>query len=492
MDEPTLNDPRSWSGQWWLPDSPDDKVSGVLTYDPEGGLTLTLIGGWEYRVLQYPAPGVTSVTAETRRWDMIHGRAENTVLTLLDASVRRAQTFDMERMFEGGPDELVLHAHTLLVGCLLEEPDEPAFEAAKATAENLTAWSRQGGVTTVMFDDPESGDRTREVTSATVSPLVVEMGDLTARLHTVSWAPAPSYQRWGISVGISERATFEFTSTTPRALREWIRLMATIEDLLSLSTLRACALIWMRVYLPATPEKWPEDYPLRNHRHEVHVYQQRIATPRPEEKAVDLRDFVLTLDDVPFDELIPKWLEVDAKFSAARSLILGLRYVTGGYLESKVVSAVAAAESMSRALKPPPVMTKRELRDLREMVLAVVPEEHQTWMGERLISADPTLKERLELLAARPGEFMSELVPDVGSWAVAAAYARNKLAHVGASPHTAEELYAVVEVTSAVVIMNFLFELGVPVDRMKRALSEHWRLAAAARMAKEMFLDTER
>lgn len=486
-EENSLDEGRSWSGQWWLPENPDEKVSGVLSYGAEDGLTLTLIGGWEYRVLQHPSPGVTSISGEMRRWDMIHGRAQNKVLTLLDANVKRAQTFSMARMFEGGPDELVLRAQTLLVGCLLEAPDEPAFEAAIATAENLTGWSRQGGITTTWITDPESGDQSREVSSATVPALNVEIGDLTAKLHTVSWAPAAALQRSGTSASIRERATFEFASTAPLALHEWIRLMGTIEDLLSLSTLRACALIWMRVYLPASPDDWPKDHPQRNRRHEVEVYQQRVLTPHPQEKAVDARDFVLTLEDVPFDELIPQWLQVDAKFSAARSMILGLRYITDGYLESKVVTAVAAAESMSRALKPPPVMTKRELSDLRTKVLAVVPADQQTWVSERFFSAELTLKERLKLLARRPGDFMSALVPDVEAWAASAANARNKLAHVGQSRHTADELYAVVEVTSAVVIMNFMFELGVSADRMTKALSEHRRLAAAARMAREMF-----
>ncbi|MCK8468085.1 hypothetical protein M0722_12855 [Microbacterium sp. KSW4-16] len=486
-DELTLDEERSWSGQWWLPENPDDKVAGVLSYHPDDGLTLTLIGGWEYRVVEHLGNGATSIPGETLRWEMIHGRAENKLLTLLDAGVQRAQTFAFARMFDGGPDELVLHANTLLVGCLLDEPSEPAFEAAIVTAENLTTWSCQGGVTTSQTVNPETRDRTRTITADTVPPLSVQIDDLTAKLHTVNWAPAPAYQRWGTTAGIRERVTFEFAATGTRSLAEWIRLMATIEDLLSLSTLRACALIWTRVYLPATPERWPEDHPQRNRRREVEVYQQRILTPRPGEKAVDMHDFVLTLNDLPFDKLIPRWLEVDAKFSAARSMILGLRYVTGGYLESKVVTAVAAAESMSRALKPPPVMTKGELKALRKTVLAVVPEERRSWVRERLISADPTLPERLAMLATRPGEFMSKLVPNVPAWAESAASARNKLAHVGQSRHTANELHAVVEVTSAVVVMNFLFELGVPADRMEMALSEHRRLAAAARLAHEMF-----
>jgi hypothetical protein len=35
---------RSWHGEWWLPDRPDTKVAGELTWDPKVRATLTLSG----------------------------------------------------------------------------------------------------------------------------------------------------------------------------------------------------------------------------------------------------------------------------------------------------------------------------------------------------------------------------------------------------------------------------------------------------------------
>lgn len=59
-----LSESRTWTGHWWLPNSPDNKVPGVLTYEPGDGLTLRLIGGWEYRNLSTPSPGLTLVMKE--------------------------------------------------------------------------------------------------------------------------------------------------------------------------------------------------------------------------------------------------------------------------------------------------------------------------------------------------------------------------------------------------------------------------------------------
>ncbi|WP_155057833.1 ApeA N-terminal domain 1-containing protein [Streptomyces blattellae] len=50
-DDPlNLDEAGEWAGLWWLPEDPDEQVPGVLRYDPESGLSLSLIGAFEDRV----------------------------------------------------------------------------------------------------------------------------------------------------------------------------------------------------------------------------------------------------------------------------------------------------------------------------------------------------------------------------------------------------------------------------------------------------------
>jgi hypothetical protein len=60
------------------------------------------------------------------------------------------------------------------------------------------------------------------------------------------------------------------------------------------------------------------------------------------------------------------------------------------------------------------------------------------------------------------------------------------LAHEGRTPnHSIEELIAIVEVTTAVVILNVLHELGLPAEHQRRIVREHPQLRATARAARE-------
>ena len=53
-----LDELGEWAGLWWLPEAPGERLPGVLRYDGQGGLALSLIGAFEERIFQQLAPGV--------------------------------------------------------------------------------------------------------------------------------------------------------------------------------------------------------------------------------------------------------------------------------------------------------------------------------------------------------------------------------------------------------------------------------------------------
>ena len=102
-----------------------------------------------------------------------------------------------------------------------------------------------------------------------------------------------------------------------------------------------------------------------------------------------------------------------------------------------------------------------------------MPEGRKKWLQGRLYN-QPTLKERLIDLASIPDpDIMNRLLPNPKKWAKNAALARNGIAHRGR--HNTTEYIPVVQVTTAVLIVNLLQLLGVPKDRVLRALSKTQR-----------------
>ena len=133
---------------------------------------------------------------------------------------------------------------------------------------------------------------------------------------------------------------------------------------------------------------------------------------------------------------------------------------------------------------------ENEFSAMRDAMLAQVDEEHQERF-KGVIRNDPTLRDRLCALAARPDQEAIELLmPDVDRWARRTTQARNDLAHKGRTPkHAIDELVAIVEVTTAVVILNILHELGVPGERQREIIQEHPQLRSTARRARKWLVN---
>lgn len=248
-------------------------------------------------------------------------------------------------------------------------------------------------------------------------------------------------------------------------------------------------MIWLRLRL-TDHGPGAERHPVDRY---VHVLYSPAAVGERDATAIEHHKMFFTCDDIAFPEIVPRWCEVRDRLKATMDLILALRYSPAQFVESRILMAVGAAEALHRALgieaRP---MPEAEFRKMREVMLELAPDDQR----ERLKGAirnDVTLRDRLYDLADRPdAQAVAELVPDLDRWAKRAVKARNDLAHKGNTPnHSMEELVAVVEVTTGVVILNLLHEIGLCVDRQQTIVREHPQLRSIARWAKAELITPE-
>ncbi|KOX33952.1 hypothetical protein ADK67_04890 [Saccharothrix sp. NRRL B-16348] len=476
-----LDESGEWAGLWWRPDNADEQVPGVLRYDPEGGLSLSLIGAFEDRITTNPAPGVTMYHEGTRTWDVIHGAAEQREISLLGC----IPTGEKRTMFArvNSPDKQVLAAMTAIIGAHVSGEEDAAFSAAEVSVEDLGLWAASS-VFTGFHGAPDGKiDGTGSIAVKPVEVRSVVVDETEFRLehrHTLPYFD----QRKGETVGRMRDTAF--VRAVPAApfsaagARETARL---VQDLITLATHRAAGVIWLRLEVAGTESVLPDGRPAP--RRHAHVLYSPAALGKHDAKAIDDRRVFFTCESLPFEEIVPRWCEAYGRLKAATNMILGLRYAPAQFVENNLLTAVGAAEVLHRGLridtKPFP---KKEFKEMREAMLAQVPEEFRASFRSA-IRNDPILRDRLHAIAARPDQdAIALLMPDVGHWASRTTQARNDLAHEGRTPnHPVEELIAIVEVTTAVVILNVLHELGLPAGRQREIVQEHPQLRATARTA---------
>lgn len=483
-DDPlNLDESAEWAGLWWLPETPDDKIPGVLRYEPGGGPVLSLIGAFEDRIISRPSPGLAMIHEGSRTWDVIHGAAEHREVTLLGCFPSGSKRTFGARV--RSPDKQTVVATTALIGVHVSGEDDAAFSAIEVSVEDLRLWAGTSVFEGFIGAPGGTLDGSGSISVKRVESQSVTVDGAEFRLghrHTL-----PSFdQRKGATVGhMRDTAFVRAVPADPFPLARARETASFVQDLVAFAMHRAAGVIWLRLEVAETDWALPDGRP--GPRRHADVLYSPAALGKHDAKAIDSQRILFTCASLPFEVVVPRWREARGRLQAATNMILGLRYAPARYVENNLLTAVGAAEVLHRGLRIDDKPFSRAVFErMREDMLEQVPDEHRARF-KGVIRNDPTLRERLRALAARPDqEAIALLMPDVAWWARRTSRARNDLAHEGRTPnHTMEELLAVVEVTTAVVVLNVLHELGVPAERQREIMREHPQLRGTAQAARE-------
>lgn len=471
--EPWLDRVTEWVGYWWLDENPDHQVPGTLRYDPDKGLQLHLIGGFDPRIFRQLDTGAFVQEPRYRSWPTILGLVDNNrKLTLLDCLSGPTKIGGLP-IPGSAPIKQTVIATAALIGAHIDSKEDEVFRSCVVTVENLNQWSASSGVTCSLEPfDPDGAVHLE----APGNPSATVADGTTITLGHRYLHQDPEASRGWTTGGVTETPYLHFQREEAMSVVSARTLAATMQDLISLATHRACAILSLQLKLASSPDG------------QVAVFFQDTVRGDARERGIHRYEALFTCHDVPFEEIVQRWWDVREKFRASSSMVLGLEYAPARYVEGNLLTAVGAAEAMHRALKLKDVkMPEEDFKILREVLLEHTPEEHRSWV-KGAIRNDLTLRDRLRALASRPDrEAMEALVPNVEHWAEAATHARNALAHTGRTPtHSVEELSATVKVTTAVVILNLLHALGISAERQREIVRDHPKLSYTAARAREV------
>lgn len=482
-DVPWLDKRAEWLGHWWIPSEPERRVPGTLRYNPDSGLLLSMIGGFEERILRPVGSGV-SYDRSTRSWPLILGLADGEQITLIDCDVvsskRRRFTDDL-------PSKLTVSAINALVGVHLDGADDNIFTQCLVSVENLGQWSASTALTARYDIDGEQLSGSGNLTVEPVDePCVTVAGTkiTLTRIHTLPYLDA----RRGQTIGsVRENPFARFEPEVPYSLAGVMEQARILQDLVSVASYRAAGLLWIQLtaVLPERRDRAEEGF---RRRREVAFYGCKNMLTNPDAEAVADKDMLFTCKDIPFEEVMPRWFEIRCTYRASINMVLGRRYAPHWYIESDLLTAVGAAEVFHRLSDLRQTrMSEDAFEAVRASLLEGLDPEHHSWVKPAIRNA-PTLRDRLTALASAPDQkAMNRLVPDVDYWAGLTTQARNNLTHTGKSEkHTIDELAVAADVTAAVVIMNLLNELKLSGERQRQIIGENRVLRNTAEQLAEL------
>jgi hypothetical protein len=479
-----LSSEDTWRGRFWLPGQQDQDQRGILSYTPDKGVRLTLIGGFDDAIWLSTGNANTRVLSDrSKQWPVIHGVVENKPITLLDCAAVRSTSYWIGTEIA----EQEIRASTALLGVLLKEPDGQLFSEMTIEIENLTEWDYRPDVTFEIEREESLPRGTRwRIAVDPVEPRSVQVGDLIVELKRWYRMPSHDVRRGRLEASTFAVSSFTLRSTEPKSVDEWVRNAQFFQDLITLAMDAPCAVL-KDTLTPTDKLRHDQELPTRD---KIDVYANHVVKGDPDAQGVAGGDalFTVGVEAVDYENVIPRWFDVREQFRVACDMVLSLIYVPDGYIQPQLITAVAAAKTFHEALKLDPPMPDEEFNALKKTLRKCVPENHRKWLSEKLGRNNPTLRQRLMDLASQPDEqIMKLLLPNPDGWADAAKNSRNLVAHGGESTADVNLMYAITEVTTAVIIVNLLHQLGIPTDRLIYALTTSGRLARAARLAREQW-----
>jgi hypothetical protein len=458
---------RAWRGYWWLPGRPEEEVPGTLVQrEADGAVVLNLIGGFRIEVVTAIDEHQRSVSFDWA-FPMILGTSSGERFTLLECNAARTSGLP-------GISEQDIAVQRALRGIHLSNPDEEVFDSADLTVEYLLGWTHS---TTLEASAELNGWKWTGNQTATTNPI----DDMTAVHGGYEYTLSVLFNQFRVedrpranerSLVSREWAQLTLRSASPTTFGGFDRSAKAIMDLMTLAAHAPAGVIQETVQFtppephPVTGQPMPKD---------VEVMGQQIHHPRPAAKETARIDYLFTLADIDFSEVLPSWLDLHEQAWLACNMLFGLSYIPEGYTASRLLTAATAAESLHRALYPdatriPPC----QFKTIRQTVMDAVADDKaaRQFLSDSLYN-EITYKERLQALAALPDpQAVAHLISDLPKWAKYVKEQRNGLAHGDRErldSDSVQMVFATLEVTKALLGLVLLRMIGLSNEVQRRA-----------------------
>jgi DNA-binding Xre family transcriptional regulator len=453
---------QEFMGAWWTPDVPEDRLTGTLAIGPDQRSELTLVGSFRpLKELQ-----------KFHEHPVLLGAAGGKKITL-----RRCAEITYTTGTPGVTTTKYL-ADVVLIGALIPDLDEPAFEQITASYEYLPSWFRRSGYKRTYHHD-EDGQLTGFTLNYTYPPTQV------AKVVGAELRFTGGFQfggpKWG-ELKARQTVRLNVRPDTPAVLEHVrSRYLHPIQNLIAFGVGHPVTLLELSGTLA-------DAHGSPRHEREVEILFQHGRRGVQGSKSLAPWDMLFTLPDLGDDlgAYFQRWLDNSERLAPVFNLYFGTVFNPGMYGEHRFLSLAQAAESYHRLTQgQQSIIPSKTFGKLHERLSEVIDEagvadNAATMFKSKLAFLNETvLKTRLRDLVSLDSDLMVTVVQDSERFIQAVAATRNYLTHFisksRAQAVVGFELYRVTEQLRFLIECRLLAELGFSAEKKRELLQRSQR-----------------
>jgi hypothetical protein len=457
-------------GYWWLPETPDEQIAGILRYDPDGA---------ELELLGLP-----------KGYQQLFQIHEVEIFLGLDTEGREITLHDCggSSSFQSpGVPRSSYHANLVLIGGHFEHSADLHFHTILARFSNLDVWAGKPTVKSEL-----TGNRFQITYEPPPDVLLLEDPRLRVSLH---WRRAGPVGLGTLrEASIRQEAWFKIEYPEEQPIRVCQKDLGRIQNFLSLACMSPCL---GKKTLGRTGQHYID---VGTKRHDIDIEIHPLySTPKGRELDSPT-EMLFALSDIEChgQKILQSWFERSAVLEPVHSLYFGTLYRSALYPHHRFLSLVQAAESFHRVAAEKDAAGRQRHKERVQEVLASAPDVHRDWLAAELqFSKVPLFRERMQDLVDRFVDLASGCFGDPGQFVTDLKNTRNYFTHFGQElkPKAADgtRLLILTERLRLLLEMCFVTDLGFAGQEISAMLKRTQRLTLLRRNLStwERFADSE-
>lgn len=439
-------------GYFWLPSTPDTKVSGRLNISKSGQITLDVTGMLEPLI---------SMFQTQRQPKRINGMLENGKAITLEQCHYKNQTLQVIA-------KSTISSLKAYIGSSYNDSDEVSFHKVSFSLEGLDHWLSIRGINVKYASNPEVN-----ITFTPPKPILIELAEDLSLEFSFTWTGPSPYSITDAQV--TQSAYISLICSTPKPFSYFSTLLPKILNFFCFSIDENIQLTSLTGYsnniLTTLPGGKPRPVP-------IEIYFSRFNSDKPAPK-ISKHNMLLSYGDIApeLQRLLKNWLANYETSEPAFNLYFAAKADAHAYLDGRFLSFAQGIETLHRRNSTVTTMPQEEFQALVKTLSTTCPPEKRQWLSQKMHYANElTLRDRLNQILEPFQQYFGD--QDAGKAFIAKVInTRNYLTHYApelssatASPQTLWELCMKLE---ALFQLHFLRLMGFNIEEINRILKDN-------------------
>ncbi|MFI8430693.1 HEPN domain-containing protein [Pseudomonas sp. NPDC078863] len=350
------------TGYFWLPESEEDKIPGVLTISDGGRIELEIVGHFNEAI---------QASTDNTEISRIIGHVEGDGLVTLNDCF-----YTVKNIAFGGISKSKILVQQVLSGAAWEKDEAVTFNTLSFSVDCLDEWVGLSGIKV----DRDWNNKTATISYSAPENISLMLNNgLKLKIcfaYTLPGAPKVTEAK------ITQRAYFRLESDRLIDLSEFTTLVFKITNLMCFATNE---IVTIKNLVATSREIQFEPITGKQSPVPISIYYQSIpfAEKTPKKNWHEMLFNFKTIADVA-EEVFNKWLDAYEDLSPALNLYFSTQAGAQKYLDGKFLALAQGLETYHRRTSTETLMKPETFDSLVEEIIKGCPENHVEWLKGRL------------------------------------------------------------------------------------------------------------